>query len=448
MSLLIRGGRIIDSLRGLDVVGDLFIDNGKVAALERSIDRPFGVQEIDASGLVVCPGFIDLHCHLREPDPEDKETVATGTAAAAKGGFTTVCAMPNTRPAMDRAEVVDLVLRKAREEGRVKVLPIGCVTVGREGDVLTDMEDLARAGVIGFSDDGSPVSKDDLMQEALLRAASLGLPIMNHCEDMDASRGGVMNDGAVAQSLGLKGVPASAEESMVLRDITLAESTGGRLHLTHVSTAGSVDILRSAKKRGLNVTAEATPHHLSITEEWVIPRMAKGGLTGIIALPAYNTAAKVNPPLRTERDVAAVVEGLRDGVIDCIATDHAPHTRRDKDCSFQEAAFGISGLEVALGSLLSLVHDGKLDMPTMIDRLTAGPARVLGLPDRFPGSLRIGSPADVTIFDPEAEWVVDSDEFVSKGKNTPLDGATLRGKVMATIVDGSIEYRDEALRFV
>ena len=235
---------------------------------------------------------------------------------------------------------------------------------------------------------------------------------------------------------------------MVLRDITLAESTGGRLHLTHVSTAGSVDILRSAKKRGLNVTAEATPHHLSITEEWVIPRMAKGGLTGIIALPAYNTAAKVNPPLRTERDVAAVVEGLRDGVIDCIATDHAPHTQRDKDCSFQEAAFGISGLEVALGSLMSLVHDGKLDMPTMIDRLTAGPARVLGLPDSFPGSLRIGSPADVTVFDPEAEWVVDSDEFVSKGKNTPLDGAILRGKVMATIVDGSIEYRDEALRFV
>ena len=448
MSLLIRGGRIIDSLRGLDVVGDLFIDNGRVAALERSIDKPSGAQEIDASGLVVCPGFIDLHCHLREPDPEDKETVATGTAAAAKGGFTTVCAMPNTRPAMDMAEVVDLVLRKAREEGRVKVLPIGCVTVGREGSVLTDMEDLARAGVIGFSDDGSPVSKDDLMQEALLRAASLGLPIMNHCEDMDASRGGVMNDGAVAKSLGLKGVPASAEESMVLRDITLAESTGGRLHLTHVSTAGSVDILRSAKKRGLNVTAEATPHHLSITEEWVIPRMAKGGLTGIIALPAYNTAAKVNPPLRTERDVAAVVEGLRDGVIDCIATDHAPHTQRDKDCSFQEAAFGISGLEVALGSLVSLVHDGKLDMPTMIDRLTAGPARVLGLPDSFPGSLRIGSPADVTVFDPEAEWVVDSDEFVSKGKNTPLDGATLRGKVMATIVDGSIEYRDEALRFV
>ena len=448
MSLLIRGGRIIDSLRGLDVVGDLFIDNGMVAALERSIDKPSGAQEIDASGLVVCPGFIDLHCHLREPDPEDKETVATGTAAAAKGGFTTVCAMPNTRPAMDRAEVVDLVLRKAREEGSVKVLPIGCVTMGREGDVLTDMEDLARAGVIGFSDDGSPVSKDDLMQEALLRAASLGLPIMNHCEDMDASRGGVMNDGAVAKSLGLKGVPASAEESMVLRDITLAESTGGRLHLTHVSTAGSVDILRSAKKRGLNVTAEATPHHLTITEEWVIPRMAKGGLTGIIALPAYNTAAKVNPPLRTERDVAAVVEGLRDGVIDCIATDHAPHTQRDKDCSFQEAAFGISGLEVALGSLMSLVHDGKLDMPTMIDRLTAGPARVLGLPDSFPGSLRIGSPADVTVFDPEAEWVVDSDEFVSKGKNTPLDGATLRGKVMATIVDGSIEYRYEALRFV
>ena len=232
------------------------------------------------------------------------------------------------------------------------------------------------------------------------------------------------------------------------RDVNLAESTGGRLHLTHISTAGGVDILRDARERGLNVTAEATPHHLTITEEWVIPGTARRGTPGVMTPGVFNTAAKVNPPLRTERDVAAVVQGLRDGVIDCIATDHAPHTRRDKDCSFQEAAFGISGLEVALGSLMSLVHDGMLDMPTLIDRLTAGPARVLGLPDRFPGALRIGAPADVTVFDPDAEWVVDSAEFVSRGKNTPLEGAALRGRVMATIVDGSIVYRDEALRFV
>ena len=446
MNLLIRGGRIIDSTLGLDFIGDVLIANGRIARLDPNIERPVETQEIDARGMIVCPGFIDLHCHLREPDPEDKETVATGTAAAARGGFTTVCAMPNTRPAMDSAEVVDLVMLRTREEGSVKVLPIGAVTVGREGKELTDMEALAKAGVIGFSDDGSPVSSDEHMREALVRAGSLGLPIMNHCEDLSISHGGVMNDGPVASGLGLRGVPSSAEENMVQRDIDLVASTGGMLHLTHVSTAGSVDILRKAKERGLNVTAEATPHHLTITEEWVLPGMASRELTGVIALPAYNTAAKVNPPLRTERDVDAVVQALRDGVIDCIATDHAPHTAADKDCSFEDAAFGISGLEVALGSLMSLVHGGKMDLPDLIDRLTAGPARVLGLPDSFPGALRIGSPADVTILDPEAEWVVHSDDFVSKGKNTPLEGATLKGRVMATIVDGSIAYKDEVLR--
>ena len=296
MSLLIRGGRIIDPVQGLDFIGDLFIENGRSARLERAIDPPAGARTLDAAGLVVCPGFIDLHCHLREPDPEDKETIATGTAAAARGGFTTVCAMPNTRPAMDSVEVIDLVTRKAREEGSVKVLPIGAVTLGRAGETLTDMEALARAGVIGFSDDGSPVSDDGVMRAALVRAAALGLPIMNHCEDLSISQGRAMNDGAVARGLGLSGQPAAAEEVMVSRDIALAEATGGRLHLTHVSAAGSVEIVRRAKERGLNVTAEATPHHLTITEEWVLPGMAGSGLTGVVALPAYNTAAKVNPP--------------------------------------------------------------------------------------------------------------------------------------------------------
>ena len=446
MNLLIRGGRIIDPAQGLDFVGDLLIENGIVASLDRSVDAPPGTTQIDASGMVVSPGFIDLHCHLREPDPEDKETIATGSAAAAKGGFTTVCAMPNTRPAMDSVEVVELVQRKAREAGNAKVLAFGAVTIGREGEALTDMEALARAGVIGFSDDGSPVSGDEIMREALVRAASLGLPVMNHCEDLDISRGGAMNDGVVSRGLGLPGVPASAEESMVQRDIDLAEATGGKLHLTHVSTAGSVEMLRRAKERGISVTAEATPHHLTITEEWVIPGMAREGLTGVVALPAYNTAAKVNPPLRTERDVDVVVQALKDGVIDCIATDHAPHTQGDKECSFEDAAFGISGFEVALGSLMSLVHGGRIDLPVLIERLTAAPARILGIPDRFPGALGIGSPADVTVFDPQAEWVVDPDDFVSKGKNTPLEGATLKGKVMATIVDGSVVYKDEVLR--
>ena len=445
MKLLIKGGRIIDPLAGLDFIGDLLIENGRVAGLERDIDRPEGAREINASGLVVCPGFIDLHCHLREPDPEDKETIATGTQAAARGGFTTICAMPNTRPAMDSPEVIGLVTRKAREEGIVKVLPIGAVTVGREGETLTDMEALAGAGVIGFSDDGSPVSDDGIMRAALIRAAALGLPIMNHCEDLSLSRGGAMNDGVVSRSLGLPGVPAAAEELMVSRDVNLVEATGGLLHLTHLSTAGSVEILRVAKERGLNVTAEATPHHLTITEEWAIPGRARGGRTDAVVPGEYNTTAKVNPPLRTDRDVEAVVQALIDGVIDCIATDHAPHTIADKDCSFEEAAFGISGLEAALGSLMSLVHSGRLDLPNLIERLTAAPARILGIPDRFPGSVRVGSPADVTIFDPQADWVVDSTEFVSRGKNTPLDGATLKGRVRATIVDGSIAYRDEAL---
>ena len=446
MNLLIRGGRIVDPALGLDFVGDLLIENGRIARLNRSVDMPPGTTHVNASGMIVSPGFIDLHCHLREPDPEDKETVATGTAAAAKGGFTAVCAMPNTRPAMDSVEIVELVVRKALEAGNAKVLPIGCVTLGRDGKALTDMEALARAGVIGFSDDGSPVSGDEIMREALVRATSLGLPVINHCEDLDISRGGAMNDGVVARGLGLPGVPAAAEDIMVQRDIDLAEATGGRLHLAHVSTAGSVEILRRAKERGINVTAEATPHHLTITEEWVIPGMARRGLTGVIALPAYNTAAKVNPPLRTERDVDAVVQALNDGVIDCIATDHAPHTQDDKERSFEEAAFGISGFEVALGSLMSLVHDGRIDLQVLIERLTAGPARILGIPDRFPGSLGVGSPADVTIFDPQAEWVVDPDDFVSRGKNTPLEGVTLKGKVMATIVDGSVVYKDEVLR--
>ena len=446
MILLIRGGRIIDSTLGLDFIGDVLIANGRIARLDPNIERPVETQEIDARGMVVSAGFIDLHCHLREPDPDDKETVATGTAAAARGGFTTICAMPNTRPAMDCPEVVDMVMHSAREEGIVKVLPIGAVTVGREGNEMTDMEALATAGVIGFSDDGSPVSSDDHMREALVRAAALGLPVINHCEDLEMSHGGAMNEGVVSHGLGLPGVPALAEESMVQRDIDLAESTGGRLHLAHVSTAGSVEFLRRAKERGLNVTAEATPHHLTITEEWVIPGRAQTEEATGMTPGEYNTAAKVNPPLRTDRDVAAITEALRDGTIDCIATDHAPHPEEDKACSFEDAAFGISGFEVAFGLLMSLVHGGKLDLSVLVDRLTAGPARILGIPDRFPGTLRVGSPADVTVFDTEAEWVVNSAEFASKGKNTPLEGARLKGRVMATIVDGTIVYKDEVLR--
>ena len=434
LSLLIKGGRIIDPIGGLDIVGDLWLQDGVVMGLEGHIDVPLQTRVVDATGLVVCPGFIDIHCHLREPGDQDKETIATGTAAAAKGGFTTVCAMPNTRPPIDSAEMVELILGKTRDEGVVRVLPIGCVTQGREGSVLAKLEELARAGAIGFSDDGSPVADEDLMRQAL----ASGLLIINHCEDFEISNGGVMNEGDTADGLGLKGWPALAEEVMVARDISLAASTGGRLHLAHLSAAGSVELVRRAKERGIPVTAEATPHHLTITEEW-----AK---TGLGQRRSYKTNAKVNPPLRTSPDVAALVQGLKDGVIDCIATDHAPHTLTDKACTFEEAAFGISGLETALGSLLALVHDGRLDMTTLVERLTAGPARVLGRPDLCPATLKPGSPADVTIFDPQAEWVVDTSKIVSKGKNTPLEGATLKGRVVVTIVNGRVVYEDEAVK--
>ena len=433
MSLVIKGGRIIDPFQGLDLIGDLWLQGGVVRGLEEHIDAPLQTRVVDAIALVVCPGFIDIHCHLREPGDQDKETISTGTAAAAKGGFTTVCAMPNTRPPIDSADMVDFILGKARDEGMVRVLPIACVTQGREGRVLAKLDELARAGAIGFSDDGSPVADGDLMRQALVS----GLLIINHCEDLDISRGGVMNEGAVATRLGLQGTSAQAEEAMVARDISLAASTGGRLHLAHVSTAGSVELVRRAKERGIPVTAEATPHHLTVTEEW-----AK---TSPVLRRPYNTNAKVNPPLRTSSDVEALVQGLQDGTIDCIATDHAPHTRTDKASTFQEAAFGISGLETALGSLMALVHDGRLDMPTLVERLTAGPARVLSRLDLCPATLKPGYPADVTIFDPQAEWVVDTAKFVSKGKNTPLEGETLKGRVVVTIVDGRVVYEDEAV---
>ena len=438
MNLLIKGGRILDPSSGVDSIGDLLLQDGTIKEMNRHIDAPPEARVIDVTRMVVCPGFIDLHCHLREPGYEHKETIATGTQAAARGGFTTVCAMPNTNPAIDSPEVVETVLRKAREVGIAKMLPIGCVTEDRIGKTLADLAALARAGVIGFSDDGSPVADDTLMRQAILLATSLGLPVINHCEDLSVSSGGVMNHGAVAASLGLKGWPAPAEDGMVARDIALAEATGSRIHLAHISTADSVELVRRAKKQGISITAEATPHHLTLTEEWVKTKPGDKR--------PYNTNAKVNPPLRTQRDVDALVQGLADGTIDCIATDHAPHALVDKDCSFEEAAFGISGLETALGSLLGLVHDGRLDMATLVERLTTGPAIILKRPDVCTGTLRLGSPADVTIFDPNAEWTVDTSEFASKGRNTPLDGVTLKGRVMATVVDGRIVYEREAVR--
>ncbi len=435
--ILIKGGRIVDPSQDIDMVGDLLLSDGKVVGLEKSISSTNGARVIEAAGMVVSPGFIDLHCHLRDPGLEYKETIASGTRAAAKGGFTTVCAMPNTEPTMHTRATVEYVLDRARTEGAVRVLPIGCVTKGSLGKELAEMMELAEAGCIGFSDDGHPVADSNIMRQALSYAAGLGLPIINHCETPDLFRGGHMNEGWVSNRLGVQGAPNSAEETMVARDISLAQLTGGHIHLAHISTIGTLDLVRRAKDAGIHVTCEVTPHHLTLTDEAVM-----GGQGGSAFEPlgeeAYDTYAKVNPPLRARPDMNAMAQGLADGVIDIIATDHAPHGRVEKLCTFEDAAMGISVLETALGSSLSLVHDGHIALPLVIDKLTTAPASLLGRSDI--GTLRPGSEADVTIFDPDAEWVVDTEEFVSKGKNSPLHGAKLKGWVEMTLVGGEVVY--------
>ena len=437
--ILIKGGRIVDPAQGVDIVGDLLLNEGRVLGIETSISSSNGARVIDAAGMVVTPGFIDLHCHLRDPGLEYKETIATGTRAAAKGGFTTVCAMPNTEPTMHTRATVEYVLEKARTEGAVRVLPIGCVTKGSLGKELAEMIELAEAGCIGFSDDGHPVVDSNIMRQALSYASGLGLPVINHCETPDLFRGGHMNEGWVSNRLGVQGAPNSAEETMVARDISLAELTGGHVHLAHISTIGTLDLVRRAKDAGIRATCEVTPHHLTLTDEAVM-----GGQGGSPFEPlgeeAYDTYAKVNPPLRARPDMSAMVEGLAEGTIDIIATDHAPHNRVEKLCTFEEAEMGISVLETALGSALSLVHAGHVGLPLIIEKLTSAPANLLGRSDI--GTLRPGSEADVTIFDLDAEWVVDTEEFVSKGKNSPLHGATLRGRVEMTLVGGEVAFEN------
>ena len=444
--LLIIGGRLIDPGQGIDKVGDMLIADGKIIWMGElgaaPPVEPGGI--LRASGMVVSPGFIDLHCHLREPGFEEKETIATGTRAAARGGFTTVCCMPNTSPPMDSRATVEYVKGKARAEGVVHVLPIGCITRGRQGEELAEMGELAEAGVIAFSDDGDPVRSSGIMRQALEHGRSLGLPIIDHCQDTELGRDGVMNEGRVSARLGLRGMPAAAEESMVARDIALAQLTGARLHIAHVSAAGSVDLIRRAKKQGVPVTAEVTPHHLALTEDRVIGGGA--GLTSSRLLPfACDTNAKVNPPLRADGDRQALIRGLKEGVIDAIATDHAPHTRADKLGEFDVAAFGISGLETALGSAMALVHGEGLGLVTLISKLAFEPAKIIGAGKGL-GRLEVGAVADITIFDPEAEWLVDPEAFASKGKNTPLAGYALRGRVMATIVAGRLVHKDDSLR--
>jgi dihydroorotase len=430
--LLIQGGRIIDPGLKLDDVGSLLIVGGKISWVGGAKDTPPGndYDIFDAKGLIVCPGFIDLHCHLRQPGFEGRETIATGTSAAARGGFTTVCCMPNTEPPLDNKDTVEFVKATAAAEGIVRVLPIGCISRDRMGEELTDMGELAAAGVIAFSDDGEPAANSDLMLRALEYSRASNLPIIDHCEDKALSQGGQMNEGKISAELGLKGTPNAAEDIIVARDLLLSELTGGWVHIAHVSTGGAVELIRRAKEKGVRVTAEATPHHLTLTEERVRD---------------CNTSAKVNPPLRTERDVKALIKGLNDNTIDIIATDHAPHTEAEKSQPFELAPFGISGFETALGSLMGLVHRGDISLVNLINKLTAGPAKILGKKYGL-GTLAIGAPADVTIFDPNLAWTVDTGDFASKGKNTPLAGEKLKGKVVATIYGGKIVYRDESIK--
>jgi dihydroorotase len=433
--LLIKGGRVLDPANGVDMTGDVLVEDGVVEAVGAKLEAA-GTRIIDATGLVVAPGFIDLHTHLRDPGFEYKETVETGTRAAARGGFTTVCAMPNTEPAMDNRGTVDYVMQRAAEQGLVRVLPIGAVTKGRQGKLLAEFGELADAGCIGFSDDGNPVSDASIMRHALEYASAFGLPVIDHCEDPQMA-GGVMHEGWVSTRLGLKGIPSASEENMVARDIALARQTGSHVHIAHLSTAGAVGLVRRAKAEGVRVTAEVTPHHLALTHEAVMhPSRASGRADlGI----GYDTNAKMYPPLRSPEDVAACIEGLEDGTIDAIATDHAPHAVQEKLCEFDLAANGIVGLETALA--LSLSAAG-LKMERVVEALTIGPVRALGLDARVPGigTLSEGAPADIVVFDPRREWTVEPADFASKGKNTPLAGRTLRGVVVATVYGGEVVH--------
>ena len=433
--LLIRGGHIIDPSQGIDQIGDLLIAEGKIVQIGDTV-IPGEVKNFDASGLVVCPGFIDLHCHLREPGFEDKETIATGTKAAAIGGFATVCCMANTEPPLDTPAAVAWVKQKASKDSLVAVLPIGCITKGRKGDELTNMAELAEAGVVAFSDDGNPLASSQLMRRSMEYSRDLGLPIIEHCEDKTLSDNGIINEGRISAKLGLKGIPAAAEEAMVDRDLTLAKRTRARLHIAHASTKGSVELIRRAKGEGISVTAEVTPHHLTLTEERIMGESPNETL---------DTNAKVNPPLRTKEDVEALIEGLKGGVIDAIATDHAPHTLADKNCGLELAAFGISGFETALGCLMGLVHQGEISLTQLISKLTCEPAKVIGRNGEL-GTLKAGALANIAILDPDREWIVDSRNFASKGKNTPYDGYKFKGKVMATIANGRAVYMDDSLR--
>jgi len=420
-SLLIHGGRIVDPSQDLDGPNDLLIEDGAVARIGGKIQKPKGAETIDAKGLVVTPGLIDIHVHLREPGQEYKETVRTGTMAASAGGFTAVACMANTVPVNDNRSITEHILLEAQRAGFARVYPIGAISKGMQGQELAEIGEMVAAGAAAVSDDGLPVMNAELMRRALLYAQHYGIPVIQHAEDLTLTGKGVMHEGEWSTRLGLIGIPGSAEDVMVARDLILTEDSGGRYHVAHLSTARSLDLVRLGRSRGLRVTCEVTPHHLVLTDEEV----AKTG---------FSTYCKMKPPLRSERDREALVQGLVDGTVDCIASDHAPHHRDEKDVEFDKAPFGILGLETTLSLCLDrFVHAGILSLPRLVELLSTGPARVLGIPG---GTLKEGSPADVSIFDLDGEVTIVAAGFRSKSRNTPFDGWTLRGRPVATVVGG------------
>jgi dihydroorotase len=425
--ILIRGGHVIDPGR-VNGPADVLIENGTITAVGPRVSAPVKrgnapVTIIDASGKLVLPGFVDLHVHLREPGFEYKETIETGTAAAVAGGFTSVCCMPNTIPVNDNQAITEFMLEQAQAAGNARVFPVGAITKGSEGKELSEIGDLRRAGCVAISDDGLPVMNSLVMRRAMEYALAFDLPVIDHCEDLHLSEGGCMNEGFVSTQLGLQGIPSAAEDIMVARNLALAELTGARLHLAHVSTAGSVRMVREAKARGIRVTAEVCPHHFTLTEE---------------AVRGFNTLAKMNPPLRAWHDVQAIKEGLRDGTIDVIATDHAPHAAQEKQQEFAAAPNGIVGLETALPLTLTLVEEGLLSLENAIAKLTTEPARAFGL---NVGTLAPGAKADLAVIDQTTSWEVDPSRFRSKSRNTPFAGWKVKGRVQLTIVDGRIVYQ-------